>query len=128
MILPLEGQGAFACAHNRQAELASSLDVCIATLYSVSVIKSFTHAGLEKFFQTGSKAGIQPAHAAKLRVQLTRLDAATSADQMNVPGYGFHELKGKMKGHFAISVNGNWRLTFKFIDEDAHVVDYADYH
>jgi proteic killer suppression protein len=92
------------------------------------VIQSFKHAGLERFFRTGSKAGIQPSHARKLRVLLTALDAASNPLEMNGPGWGFHSLSGSLKGHWAISVNGNWRITFTFAGEDAEIVDYRDYH
>jgi len=94
----------------------------------VEVIRSFKHAGLERFFKTSSKAGIQPSHAKKLRVLLTALDAASNPLEMNGPGWGFHALSGSLKGHWAVSVNGNWRLTFTFTGEDAEVVDYRDYH
>ena len=92
------------------------------------MIKSFKHGGLEKFYKTGSKAGIQPAHAKKLEEQLTLLDDAKSPENMNVAGWGLHPLKGNLAGHFAVSVNGNWRLTFRFVGTDAEVVDYRDYH
>lgn len=91
-------------------------------------IKSFQHKGVERFFSTGSKAGIQAAHAAKLGRQLVALNVATGPVQMNVPGWGFHSLKGDMAGHYALSVSGNWRLTFKFEGTDAVFVDYLDYH
>ena len=83
---------------------------------------------MEKFFQTGSKAGIQPQHASKLRLQLFVLDNARPADDMNAPGWKLHPLAGELKGHWAISVSGNWRLTFMFEGEDAVLVDYQDYH
>jgi proteic killer suppression protein len=92
------------------------------------VIKSFRHKGLERFFHTGSKAGIQPTHAARLRLQLARLDAATGPDDMNLPGWNFHPLGGNLARHFAVTVNKNWRLTFTFEGEDAILVDYHDYH
>jgi len=92
------------------------------------MIRSFKHAGLERFFRTGSKAGIQPSHARKLRILLTALDAASDPAQMNGAGWGFHALSGALKGHWAVSVNGNWRITFSFRGEDAEVVDYLDYH
>ena len=92
------------------------------------MIRSFKHGGLEKFFRTGSKAGIQPSHARKLRVLLTALDAASDPLEMNGQGWGFHALSGSLKGHWAISVNGNWRVTFTFRGEDAEVVNYLDYH
>jgi len=97
-------------------------------IYSLQVIKSFRHAGVEKFFKTGSKAGIQPSHATKLQIQLTALDAAKEPVDMNVAGWNFHELAGDKKGRYSIKVNANWRLTFKFEDQNAILVDYEDYH
>ena len=92
------------------------------------MIKSFRHRGLEKFFKTGSKAGIQPKYADKLRLQLFALDNAKSPEDMNAPGWKLHQLAGDLKGHWAIWVSGNWRLTFMFEGEDAILVDYQDYH
>jgi proteic killer suppression protein len=92
------------------------------------MIKSFLHKGLEAFFLTASKAGIRPDHATKLRRQLVRLDDAESAQDMNIPGWKLHPLHGELEGHFAVSVNGNWRLTFRFEGADAILVDYQDYH
>lgn len=92
------------------------------------MIKSFWHSGLEKFFLTGSKAGIQPKQANKLRTQLFALDNAKQAGDMNAPGWNLHRLTGTLEGHWAVSVSGNWRMTFKFEGEDAILVDYQDYH
>ena len=92
------------------------------------MIRSFTHKGLERFFQTGTKAGISPQFAKRLRLQLSALDAASKAEQMDLPGWQLHELKGGLAGHWAVSVNGNWRMTFRFVGEDAEVVDLQDYH
>jgi proteic killer suppression protein len=92
------------------------------------MIKSFRHSGIEKFFETGSKAGIQPAHAAKLSIQLYALDGAKSPSDLATPGWRLHPLKGNLEGHWSIQVNGNWRLTFRFEGEDAILVDYQDYH
>jgi proteic killer suppression protein len=92
------------------------------------VIKSFRHAGIEKFFVAGSKAGIQPAHAKRLRLQLARLHVAGVPSDMDLPGWRLHPLKAEFKGHWAVAVNGNWRLTFAFEGEDAILVDYQDYH
>jgi toxin HigB-1 len=92
------------------------------------MIRSFRHAGLEKFFLTGSKARIQPAHAAKLRRQLTVLNTARDASRMNVPGWDLHPLKGELANHWSVKVNANWRMTFTFEDENAVLVDYRDYH
>jgi proteic killer suppression protein len=92
------------------------------------VIRSFRHKGLRRYFETGSKAGIQPAHAARLRMQLAALDTATRIDDMDIPGFRLHPLKGSVAGRWAIWVSGNWRITFEFHDGDSHVVDYEDYH
>lgn len=92
------------------------------------MIKTFRHKGVQKFFETGTKAGIQPNHATRLRIQLTRLDVALSPQDMNAPGWGLHELSGSLAKHWAVTVNGNWRLTFMFEGEDAVLVDYQDYH
>jgi proteic killer suppression protein len=92
------------------------------------MIKSFMHKGLESFFRTGSKAGIQPHQAGKLRIQLTMLDKAKQAEDMNAPGWRLHALTGNLAGHFAITVNGNWRITFRFENGDAILVNYQDYH
>jgi toxin HigB-1 len=91
-------------------------------------IKSFKHKGLEKFFVSESKGGIQPAHASKLKRLLGRLNVSTKPEDMNLPGFGFHGLQGQKAGRFAVSVNGNWRVTFEFDGTDAVVVDYEDYH
>jgi proteic killer suppression protein len=92
------------------------------------MIQSFRHKGLEQFFLTGSKAGIQPSHARKLEDQLSALNVAAKPEQMNFPGWKLHPLKGELAGHWAVSVSGNWRLTFRFEGEDAILVDYQDYH
>lgn len=92
------------------------------------MIRSFRHAGLEKFYRTGSNVGIQPAHAVKLRRQLTLLDAGDSPRDMDVPGWHLHALKGKMAGHWSVRIGGNWRMTLSFEGEDAILVDYQDYH
>jgi proteic killer suppression protein len=92
------------------------------------MIKSFGHKGLQAFFERGSKAGIRPDHAPKLARLLARLDVAANASDMNVPGWRLHPLTDDLKGHWAVSVNGNWRLTFTFEGTDAVLVDYMDYH
>lgn len=96
--------------------------------YAIRVIKSFRHAGLERFFANGSKAGIQPKHAARLAMQLFALNRAKSAKDMDAPGWRLHALSGELRGCWAIKVDENWRLTFTFEAEDAVLVDYRDYH
>jgi proteic killer suppression protein len=92
------------------------------------VIRSFKHKGLEKFYRMGSKAGIIPAHASRLRDQLTSLEFASNPGDMDEPGWFLHSLSGRLQGHWSIRVSGNWRVTFRFTGEDVEVVDYQDYH
>ena len=92
------------------------------------MIQSFRHKGLRKFFESGSAAGIQPHHAKRLRMLLTALDTAQSLEDLNVPGFRLHPLKGSEQGRWSVWVNGNWRLTFEFKDGHAYVLDYEDYH
>lgn len=92
------------------------------------MIRSFKHKGLEKFFLTGNKSGIQVQYAERLRLILGRLSAATAPEDMCLPGLELHQLKGDRKGTWAVKVSGNWRLTFIFVGKDANGVDYEDYH
>jgi proteic killer suppression protein len=107
---------------------ATAIDTWNVTRYSWAVIKSFRHSGLEKFFKTGSKAGIQPAHARKLEDQLAILNRASKPVDMNQSGWNLHPLQGELADHWSVKVNGNWRLTFRFDGSDAILVDYRDYH
>ncbi len=91
-------------------------------------IKGFQHKGLERLFATGSKRGIQPKHADRLRLILGALNAATAPGDLRLPGLDLHELKGNRRGTWAVKVSGNWRLTFRFVGKDADEVDYEDYH
>lgn len=103
-------------------------------LYTTQMIKSFRHKGLQAFFETGSKSGVQAKHAARLNVQLTTLNVAIGPQDMNAPGWKLHKLFGTnpkgqpVQDHWSVSVSGNWRLTFCFESVDAILVDYQDYH
>lgn len=92
------------------------------------MIKSFRHKGLRKLFETGSTSGVQASHARRLRLQLVALDTAQAVEDMDIPGFRLHALKGQMRGRWSITVNGNWRLTFEFQDGNDYVLDYEDYH
>ncbi len=92
------------------------------------MIRDFKHKGLEKLFLKGSKSGIQAKHENRLRLILARLHASTAPADMDLPGLNLHELSGKRKGTWSVSVSGNWRITFKFMGKDAIDVDYEDYH
>jgi toxin HigB-1 len=92
------------------------------------VIKSFRHKGVEQFFKTESKSGIQPKHAERLRKQLFALDNAKTPNDMNAPVWRLHSLRGALESHWSVDVSSNWRLTFAFEGEDSVFVDYQDYH
>lgn len=92
------------------------------------MIKSIRHKGLKRYFDTGTASGIKTDHRKKLRMQLTALDTATTIEDMDIPGFRLHPLKGKRSGFWAIDVSGNWRLTFRFEDGQVHDLDYEDYH
>lgn len=91
------------------------------------MIRSFRHKGLELFFRTGGKRGIQAKHAKRLRLILGRLDASLSPEDMNLPGLFLHSLSGR-SGIHSVRVSANWRVTFRFHGQHAEVVDYEDYH
>ncbi len=92
------------------------------------MIKSFRHKGLRKFFETGSAAGVQASHVKNLRLRLAALDSAEVIEDMDLPGFRLHPLKGDMQGRWSITVNANWRITFEFVDGNAYILDYEDYH
>jgi len=92
------------------------------------MIKSFKHKGLEKFYRSGSTAGVQDTHVKRLRLILSNLDQAESPDDMDLPGLRLHQLSGSRKGIWSVTVNGNWRVTFTFDGRDAEIVNYEDYH
>jgi len=92
------------------------------------VIIGFRHKGLELLHRTGSTRGVQAQHAAKLLRILAALEAAAAPAELNQPAYKLHLLKGTLKGHWSIWVNGNWRVTFRFVGADVELVDYLDYH
>ena len=92
------------------------------------MIRSFRHKGLQRFFERGSRSGIQTQHERRLRLMLSRLDDAAKVQDMDAPGWKLHPLKGDLKGHWAVWIDGNWRLTFTFDGKDAILVNYQDYH
>lgn len=92
------------------------------------MIKSFAHKGLEKFFHTGNKSGIQAHHASRIRLILAQLNQAKSIHDLEVPTLRLHRLKGRQKGIWSVTVQANWRITFRFDGKDAEGVNYEDYH
>ena len=107
---------------------APLIDACCVMRYTPFIIKDFKHKGLEKFFTNGSTRGIQANHSSKLRMQLAMLDASTEVDDMDKPGWNLHQLKGRRACVWSIKISGNWRVTFRFKDGDAYIVNYEDYH
>ena len=92
------------------------------------MIRNFRHRGLEKYFLSGIKSGIQAEHERRINLILSRLHAATSPKDMDLPGLRLHGLTGKRKGTWSVNVSGNWRITFEFDEKDAISVNYVDYH
>ncbi len=92
------------------------------------MIKNFRHKGLNRFFRKGDVRGIQAQQAARIARILDLLDDASSVEQLNIPGYSLHPLKGDRQGEWAMTVSGNWRITFRFEGEDAVDVNLEDYH
>lgn len=92
------------------------------------MILSFKHKGLEVFFSTGKLSGIQPIHSTKLRELLTALNAASAPSDLALPSWRLHSLSGNRAGFYAVTVQANWRLTFRFVGLDVELLDYLDYH
>ncbi|MEP7455136.1 type II toxin-antitoxin system RelE/ParE family toxin [Phyllobacterium sp. SB3] len=92
------------------------------------MIRSFRHKGLKEFFETGSLRGINAAHSKRLARILAFLDRASMPDDLNIPGWRLHQLHGSFHGFWSISVSGNWRIIFRFVESDVELVDYLDYH
>jgi toxin HigB-1 len=92
------------------------------------MIRNWRHKGLEQLFVGGSRKGIRPDMADRLRRRLDVLDSANSLQALGLPGFRLHPLSGELKGRYAIKVTGNWRITFRFADGDVFDVDLEDYH
>lgn len=92
------------------------------------MIKSFAHKGLERFYKSGSMAGIQAMHAKRLRLILALLEQASAISDVNAPGLRLHSLQGNMQEYWSVTVQSNWRLTFRFENGDVYVINYVDYH
>ena len=106
----------------------NSVDTRNVTGYTNSVIVSFKHRGLKRFFETGNARGLNPKHVSKIRRILARLNAATDVRDLDAPGLRLHQLKGRRKGQWALDVDQNWRITFVFDGHNCSDVSYEDYH
>jgi proteic killer suppression protein len=92
------------------------------------MIRSFRHKGLKRLYEDDDPRFVVAEHVTKLRNILARLDAAGSVEDMNLPGFNLHALKGQLKGYMAVTVRANWRVIFRFVEGHAFEVDYLDYH
>jgi proteic killer suppression protein len=92
------------------------------------VIASFRHRGLQALYEGRTARRVGPNHVGKLRDILAALDRSRGPEGMNLPGFRLHALKGPLKGHYAVTVSGSWRVTFRFEDGGPVDVDYVDYH
>lgn len=92
------------------------------------MIVSIRHKGLMRFFSNGDHRGIPTQFAPRIERMLDRLDVCKVPEDMALPGYKFHELKGERKGTYAVAVSANWRITFRFLANNAVDVDMEDYH
>lgn len=92
------------------------------------MITSFCHRGLKRLFERGERRQVSAEYVGKIERILARLNVAKTVSDVDAPGYGLHQLKGHLKGVWAVTVSGNWRITFRFQNGDAYDVDFADYH
>lgn len=92
------------------------------------MIVSIRHKGLRRLYEQDDSRGVNSEHAERLRDILARLDAATAATDLSLPGFRLHRLKGELNGFWAVTVRANWRVIFRFEGHNAADVDYVDYH
>lgn len=92
------------------------------------MIQSFRHKGLKRLYEGDDPRGVMAEHLTKLRNILARLDAANTVEDMNLPGFNLHAMKGSLQGFMAVTVRANWRVIFRFVEGHAFDVDYMDYH
>lgn len=120
-----------ACAGDQGKRLPySDTEVILyrVTIRDTVLILSFRHKGLERLYTTGSTRGVRQSHAGRLLLILSILDAASGPQDPVMPGLRLHGLRGALKGHWYVWVNGNWRITFQFVGGDVELLDYHDYH
>lgn len=127
-LLPVELMRRFQTDCPEDSLIRILLASCAVYIYTIRVITSYRHKGLRAFAESGSKAGVQPKHAERLRRLLTALDVAAEPRDMAAPGNNLHALSRNLSGQWAVKVDGNWRLTFAFEREDVILLDYQDYH
>jgi proteic killer suppression protein len=92
------------------------------------MIRSIRHKGLKRLYEDDDSRGVLAEHVEKLRDILDALDTSVTIEDMDLPGFRLHPLKGELKGLWAVTVRANWRVIFRFADADAFEIDYVDYH
>lgn len=92
------------------------------------MIESFRHPGLKRLFESGERRGINPQHVVKVERILAVLDVAQTVDELNLRSFRLHALSGNLRGFWAVTVNANWRVIFRFENGSALDVDLVDYH
>ncbi len=92
------------------------------------MIKSFKHKGLERLFTKSNVSGVQADYAPRITLILDAIDAAEQVNELNLPGFRLHRLKGDKRNLWSVRVSGNWRITFEFENGDAYILDLEDYH
>ena len=102
--------------------------ICVTLRVRVRSDRLDSHKGLRRLYEEDDEPGINAEHVEKLRDLLARLDAAASVEDLNLPAFRPHALKGELEGLWAVTVRANWRVVFRFENGDAHEVDYVDYH
>ena len=92
------------------------------------MIRSFRHKGLKRLYESGDRRRVGAEQAEKIERILARLDEAEIVQSMALPGFRLHPLKGDLRGFWAVTVSGNWRIIFRFESGYADDVDLIDYH
>lgn len=92
------------------------------------MLRTFRHKGLKRLFEKDNPSGVRSDQASRIRDVLAHLDRAQFPADLDLPGYRLHALRGDMKGHWSVTISGNWRITFRFEDGSAFDVDLVDYH
>lgn len=92
------------------------------------MIASFKHRGLKMLFENDDRSRLSSGQVDKIKRILARLDEAPDIRHMALPGFGLHPLKGDLKGFWAVTVSGNWRIIFRFEKSNAYDIDLVDYH
>ena len=120
--------GSYAEVEIPRLRLTSSFDICTDTRYGRRMSKTFRHNGLKRLFENDDPSGVRADQVKRIRGVLASLDQAQHPNDLALPGYRLHPLRGELKGHWSVTIFGNWRISFRFEGGDALDVDLVDYH